>query len=69
MAFFLPATALVQAAQQDSNQDQRILREVRQILANEHAFDGMSIFFKRSSWNRNPGRNCQQPGSKGACIH
>ena len=43
MAFFLPVTALAQAAQQDGNQDQRILREVRQILANEHAFDGMSI--------------------------
>jgi hypothetical protein len=38
MAFFLPVTALAQAALQDSNQDQRILREVRQILANEHAF-------------------------------
>jgi hypothetical protein len=43
MASFLPVTALAQAARQDSNQDQRILREVRQILANKHAFDGMSI--------------------------
>jgi hypothetical protein len=34
---------MAQAAQQDSSQDQRILREVRQILADEHAFDGMSI--------------------------
>jgi hypothetical protein len=38
-----PATGLAQAAQQDSSQDQRILRDVRQILTNEHAFDGMSI--------------------------
>jgi hypothetical protein len=43
MVFFLPVTASAQAAQQDSNQDQRILREVRQILTNVHAFDGMSI--------------------------
>jgi osmotically-inducible protein OsmY len=43
IASFLPVTALAQAAQQDSNLDQRILREVRQILANEHAFDVMSI--------------------------
>jgi hypothetical protein len=43
IASFLPVAGLAQVAQQDSNQDQRILREVRQILANEHAFDGMSI--------------------------
>jgi hypothetical protein len=43
MAFLLPVGSLAQVAQQDSNQGQRILREVRQILANEHAFDGMSI--------------------------
>ena len=39
----MPITALAQAAQQNSHQDQRILRDVRQILANEHALDGMSI--------------------------
>jgi hypothetical protein len=43
MAFLLPVAGLAQVGQQESNQDQRILREVRQILANEHAFDGMSI--------------------------
>jgi hypothetical protein len=43
MASLLPVDGLAQVGQQDSNQDQRILREVRQILANEHAFDGMSI--------------------------
>ena len=42
MASLLPVDGLAQVGQQDSNQDQRILREVRQILANEHAFDGMS---------------------------
>ena len=34
---------LSQASQQDNTQDQRILKEVRQILTSEHAFDGMSI--------------------------
>jgi hypothetical protein len=43
MAFLLPVAGLAQVGQQESNQDQRVLREVRQILANEHAFDGMSI--------------------------
>ena len=37
MAFLLPVAGLAQVGQQESNQDQRILREVRQILANEHA--------------------------------
>jgi BON domain len=35
--------ALSQASQQDNGQDQQILKEVRQILTSEHAFDGMSI--------------------------
>jgi hypothetical protein len=36
-------TVALSQSTQDINHDQRILREVRQILTGEHAFDGMSI--------------------------
>jgi hypothetical protein len=36
-------TVALSQSTQDISQDQRILRELRRILENEHAFDGMSI--------------------------
>jgi hypothetical protein len=36
-------TGAASQTSQDSSQEQRILKEVRQILTSEHAFDGMSI--------------------------
>jgi BON domain len=36
-------TVALSQSSQDNSQDQRILKEVRRILENEHAFDGMSI--------------------------